>query len=119
MNEEVSQEPVFGSPPESADFAFDFLKHLAALALVSIGGILGILQGDSVSIPNDAVKISLGAIGFSVLAALFTNASLIEAKLADKPGKMTNRRLRISMWIALASFLFGAGVFTGSFTNGL
>ena len=102
--------------------AYDFLKHLTTLSLISIGGILGLLQNESVAISDESVLISLGSIGLAGLTALMTNGTLVGTPLSGKPpGRfaLNSKGLYYLQSAAVLLFMFGAGVFTGAFSIAL
>ena len=102
--------------------AYDFLKHLTTLSIISIGGILGLLQNDSVDFPDQTIMVSIGAIGLAAITSLIVNGTLVGEPLSGKPaGKysLTPKRLYYLQSIAVLMFLFGAGVFTGAFSLAL
>ena len=98
------------------DRAYDFLKHVTTLSLISIGGIFGLLQNDRVTISESSVMLSIGMIGGAAFVALTMNANIVAEPLrAPRKRKLTAKQVYIGQYIAMALLLFGAGVFTGAF----
>ena len=108
--------PVEANSGDATARAYDFFKHLTTLGLISIGGVLGLLQNQQVQISTRAILMSVGAIGLSAFVALLSNAGLASAPGGREPGLRTLRTLQ---WLSVALFVFGAGIFTGAFSKGL
>jgi hypothetical protein len=109
--------------PEQSDYgdaaidrAFDFNKHVATLALISIGGVLGLLQGSEQAISPRAAMLVMACLGTAAFIALITNSSLVGGALKSR-GAPSAKVLIASQWLSVGLLLFGAGMFVGAFSK--
>ena len=102
---------------DEADFtpAYDFNKHLSTLSLISIGGVLGLLQNAEVGISARAASLSIASLGLAALAALLMNAMIVGIGLSADSSRLSAKFVQRAQGIAVALLLFGAGIFTGAF----
>ena len=105
----------------SDDFTavYDFNKHISTLSLISIGGILGLLQNDDVVIPDRAMMLSLAALGAASLVALLMNATIIGTPISNTRKPLKSKQVFYGQWLAVCLLIFGAGIFTGAFSTNL
>lgn len=98
--------------------AFDFFKHLTTTALISIGGVLGLLTGEAAGISARAVAIVIfllslaGMISMMSLCGISTLAMLQRPKLAKHA-----RELLILQYSASFLLIAGLGIFLGAFSK--
>jgi len=98
--------------------AFDFLKHITSLSLVSIGGILALLQASGDKLGRGEV-ISMALIGGSAVLGTIVLNALTASVLAGRRSTSYPRILAILLQIVAAPFLLGVGIFVGVYVRKL
>lgn len=115
-------EPITSRDSEDLVFArfYDFFKHMTGVALVSIGGVLSLSSGTNILINSTTLFLIITSLGISGLIAVLMLSMLTAIGLKDASYKMTVRRFLLSSQNGtVLLMLFGLGVFTGAFLQGL
>ena len=117
MIDEESKEAIEIVADTDFTAAYDFNKHLSTLSLISIGGVLGLLQNSQVGISAGAASISIASLGLAALSALLMNAAIVGIALHEKPSKVSAKVVQRAQGLSVGLLLFGAGIFTGAFSK--
>lgn len=97
--------------------AYDYFKHLTTVALISIGGVFGLLQGDGPRLKTTAVILVIALIGLAGGISLIAISSITAADLQGKSLEKLRKSILRTQQIATFLLLFGLGVFIGAFTK--
>lgn len=92
---------------------YDYFKHLTTLALVALGGALGIADE---RIPRDAMMLVVVCIGMGGGLALMGLLAIVRERVAGRPLPKSARWLRT---LSGALFSFGVGTFLALFVRAL
>ncbi len=89
--------------------AYDFLKHLTGVSLVSLGGIMGLLGGQGPQVPKAKLIVMMGFVGLAGAVSLFTAATIVTNGDLGDGKRVSARAVRLSLGIAVWSLSFGLG----------
>ena len=92
---------------------YDYFKHITTLALVALGGALGIADE---RIPRDALALVVFCIGMGGGLALMGLLAVVRERVAGRPLPRSARWLRT---LSGALFSFGVGTFLALFVRAL
>ena len=113
----VEHSPADLSPMNSKEQAllatYDFLKHMSTMAIVAVGGMLGLAQGIDAPISGKILR-SVAMVGFSGFLSLIFMTGVAATQIRQKVHKSSNALALIIVVSVLA--LFSAGI--GSFVSG-
>ena len=93
---------------------YDFLKHMSTLALVAMGGMLGLAQGvgEPVSLK---ILLSVAIVGGAGVLALVFMAGVAGTQILQRVHKSNNIFAFAIVMAVLMMFVGGLGVFIGAF----
>lgn len=89
---------------------YDWFKHMTTLSLVTLGGILGILQGSRVDVRPGTLGLMITAIAVAGILGFDGQNRLLVAELDCKP---IPPALRWTRRVAMALYGMGVGAFLG------
>lgn len=109
-------------PADDAPYAriYDYFKHLTTVSLVSIGGVLGLLQGQGPAIKPLALILVislLAAAGFLAMVMLAAISSMTLKKASEV--EKVRKSMLIVQGAATFCLMFGLGIFLGAFVGAL
>jgi hypothetical protein len=97
-----------GHDPEGVMMLYDWFKHMTTLSLVTLGGMLGILQGGEANVRPGMLGGMLLAVALAGIAGFDGMNRLLVAELAGKPMPSV---LAWTRRLAMASYGLGVGAF--------
>ncbi len=120
-NDESKVPPPAPAPQDEAlARSYDFFKHLTGICLVSIGGVLGLLQGQASDTRGIAVLTVIVSLSMAGLLSMTMVSSI--ATLGYKGPEATERMYKsiptVQVLIVLL-LVFGLGAFVGIFVQDL
>jgi hypothetical protein len=114
LPEELHNRPGSEEETRRAMVAYDFLKHITSLALVSIGGILALLQASGQK-PDRAALISLAMIGASAIFGTIVLNGFTVGVVTGHASGTGDRTLVRSLRLVAMPLLLGLGIFVGTY----
>lgn len=87
---------------------YDWFKHMTTLSLITLGGMIGILQGENADVRPAMLALMLIAVALAGIAGFDGMHRLLVAELE---GKKIPRVLVWSRKLAMASYGMGVGAF--------
>jgi hypothetical protein len=96
--------------------AYDFLKHITSLALVSIGGILALLQASGQK-PDSGALLSIALIGGAAVLGTIVLAGFTVAEVTGKITETAPKGLARSLQLVAGLLLMGLGIFVGAYVG--
>jgi hypothetical protein len=126
MNKEqeivVDHSPSALSPMNSREQAllatYDFLKHMSTLAIVAVGGMLGLAQGAGARM-SPAILVSVAVVGFSGFMSLIFMAGVAGTQILQRVHKSSNAFAFAIVMVVVMMFSAGLGMFISGFLAGL
>ena len=116
------QSPADLSPMNSKEQAllatYDFLKHMSTLAIVAVGGMLGLAQGIDAQISGKILR-SVAMVGFSGFLSLVFMTGVAATQIRQRVHKSSNTLALIIVVSVLALFSAGVGAFVSGFLGAL
>lgn len=110
------ESPAPGGDDAAYSRMYDFFKYLTGIALVSIGGVLGLLQGGGPNIRPFAIVGVVCTLGLGGLIAMSMASSMASAPLKGPESVAKLRKsVRGAQTLAILLVTFGLGVFIGAF----
>ena len=114
----VDHSPSALSPMNSREQAllatYDFLKHMSTLAIVAVGGMLGLAQG--VGAMSSRIVLSVAIVGLCGFVSLVFMAGVAGTQILQRVHKSSNAFAFAIVMIVVAMFSMGLGVFIAGFT---
>ena len=114
----VDHNPTELSPLNSKEQALlatsDFLKHMSTLAIVAVGGMLGLAQGIDAQISGKLLR-SVAMVGASGFLSLVFMTGVAATQIRQRVHKSSNTFALIIVVSVLALFSAGVGAFVSSF----
>lgn len=89
--------------------AYDFLKHLTGVSLISLGGITGLLGGQGPEVPKAKLIMLMSCIGLAGAVALFTSARIVGTIDLDEGKPISTASVRRATQVAVWSLAVGLG----------
>lgn len=97
---------------------YDFTKHMSMLALVAMGGMLGLLQGSGQPLSKRAL-LSIAFVGLSGFLGMTFMATAAATQISQRAHK-TSKWLALGMvFTILLLFSMGVGLFFGAVTQAM
>lgn len=93
---------------------YDFLKHMSTLAIVAVGGMLGLAQGVGAKIAGP-ILISIALVGASAFFSLVFMAGVAATQIRQRVHKSSNGFALAIVFIVLMMFAAGVGAFLAGF----
>jgi len=93
---------------------YDFLKHMSTLAIVAVGGMLGLAQG--VGAMSSKIVLSVAIVGLCGFVSLVFMAGVAGTQILQRVHKSSNGFAFAIVLIVVAMFSMGLGVFIAGFT---
>ena len=97
---------------------YDFLKHMSTLALVAVGGMLGLAQGIGAR-PSGAILTSVAIIGIGGFVSLTFMTAIAATQIRQKVHKSSNLLALAIVMVVLMLFAAGLGAFIAGFLKAL
>ena len=114
----AADDPALLSPMNTREQAllatYDFLKHMSTLALVAMGGMLGLAQGTGKAV-SAPILLSVGIVGGAGVLALVFMAGVAGTQILNRVHKSNNTFAFGIVMIVVMMFAGGLGVFVGAF----
>ena len=98
--------------------AYDFLKHMSTLALVAVGGMLGLAQGIGAR-PSGAILASVAIIGIGGFISLTFMTGIAATQIRQRVHKSSNALALAIVMVVLMLFAVGLGAFIAGFLDAL
>ncbi len=124
LDQEVAVKPEFAdlSPMHTREHAllvtYDFLKHISTLAIVAIGGMLGLAQGVGAKLTGPILA-SLSLVGASAFFSLMFMAGVAATQITQRVHKSSNGLAVAIVVLVLMMFAAGVGAFLAGFARAL
>ena len=99
--------------------SYDFFKHMAGIALVSLGGVFAFADGSGVEFEKRQLIVVLAFIGIAGLTSLLMASSLATLEVKPEPDATVARRIKIAQLVVSFSLSGGLGAFMYNFTPAL
>ena len=93
---------------------YDFLKHMSTLAIVAVGGMLGLAQGVGAKI-SGPILVSIALVGASAFFSLVFMAGVAATQIRQRVHKSSNGFALAIVFIVLMMFAAGVGAFLAGF----
>jgi len=93
---------------------YDFLKHMSTLALVAMGGMLGLAQGTGEPVTR-AILLSVGVVGGAGVLAIVFMAGVAGTQILQRVHKSNNIFAFGIVMTVVTMFAGGLGMFVGAF----
>ena len=97
---------------------YDFLKHMSTLAIVAVGGMLGLAQGVGAKI-SGPILVSIALVGASAFFSLVFMAGVAATQIRQRVHKSSNGFALAIVFLVLMMFAAGVGAFLAGFTAAL
>jgi hypothetical protein len=118
----VDHRPSDLSPLNSREQAllvtYDFLKHMSTLAIVAVGGMLGLAQGIGAKV-SGAILVSIALVGASAFFSLMFMAGVAATQITQRVHKSSNGFALGIVMLVLMMFAAGVGAFLSGFVKAL
>ena len=95
---------------------YDFLKHMSTLAIVAVGGMLGLAQGVGAKIAGP-ILVSIALVGASAFLSLVFMAGVAATQIRQRAHKSSNGFALAIVLIVLMMFAAGVGAFLAGFAK--
>jgi hypothetical protein len=95
---------------------YDFLKHMSTLAIVAVGGMLGLAQGVGAKIAGP-ILVSIALVGASAFLSLVFMAGVAATQIRQRVHKSSNGFALAIVLIVLMMFAAGVGAFLAGFAK--
>jgi hypothetical protein len=124
LEREVAPKPDLAelSPMHSREHAllvtYDFLKHMSTLAIVAVGGMLGLAQGVGAKLTGPILT-SIALVGASAFFSLMFMAGVAATQITQRVHKSSNGLAVAIVIIVLMMFASGIGAFLAGFARAL
>jgi hypothetical protein len=116
----VASTPADLSPMNTREQAllatYDFLKHMSTLAIVAVGGMLGLAQGVSEKI-SPIILLSVAIVGLSGFFSLVMMAGVAGTQILQRVHKSSNPFAFGIVMTVVMMFSIGLGVFIAGFIH--
>lgn len=96
---------------------YDYFKHLGTVALISIGGVFGLLQGDGPKLSTKATIVTIAVLGASGALSLFCASYITTLELQGRVTPTVFKSLVIAQRVTTCLLMFGLGIFIGAFSK--
>jgi hypothetical protein len=114
----VDRHPAELSPMNTREQAllatYDFLKHMSTLAIVAVGGMLGLAQGIGAKM-SGALLLSVAIVGFSGFLSLVFMAGVAGTQILQRVHKSSNGFAFAIVMTVVMMFSVGLGAFIAGF----
>ena len=114
----VDRHPAELSPMNTREQAllatYDFLKHMSTLAIVAVGGMLGLAQGVGAGM-SGAILLSVAIVGFSGFLSLVFMAGVAGTQILQRVHKSSNGFAFAIVMTVVMMFSVGLGAFIAGF----
>ena len=114
----VDRHPAELSPMNTREQAllatYDFLKHMSTLAIVAVGGMLGLAQGIGAKM-SGALLLSVAIVGFSGFLSLVFMAGVASTQILQRVHKSSNGFAFAIVMTVVIMFSVGLGAFIAGF----
>jgi hypothetical protein len=97
---------------------YDFLKHMSTLAIVAVGGMLGLAQGIGAKI-SGPILTSIALVGASAFFSLMFMAGAAATQITQRVHKSSNGLALGIVVVVLMTFAAGVGAFLAGFAKAL
>ena len=118
----VDHHPSALSPMNSREQAllatYDFLKHMSTLAIVAVGGMLGLAQGVGARL-SSSILLSVAMVGLCGFLSLVFMTGITATQVLQRVHKSSNGFALGMVIIVLGLFSAGIGAFIGGFLRAL
>ena len=124
MDREVTVKPDISelSPMHSREHSllvtYDFLKHISTLAIVAVGGMLGLAQGVGAKLAGP-ILVSIALVGASAFFSLMFMAGVAVTQITHRVHKSSNGFAAAIVILVLMMFAAGVGAFLAGFVRAL
>ena len=116
----VENLPQAPSPLDSREQAllatYDFLKHMSTLAIVAVGGMLGLAQGAGARISKEIIA-SVAIVGLCGFLSLVFMAGVAGTQILQRVHKSSNSLAFGIVMTVVMMFSIGLGVFIAGFLH--
>lgn len=99
--------------------AYDYLKHLTGIALVSIGGVFAFMDGSGIAFDTRRVIIILAALGTAGVISLVMAGALASIEVKPVVHAKLARRAHYSLIAATFFLAIGLGAFIQTFATAI
>ena len=114
----VDHDPADFSPMNTREQAllatYDFLKHMSTLAIVAVGGMLGLAQGVGAKL-SGAILLSVSIVGLSGVLSMVFMAGVAGTQILQRVHKSSNRFAFGIVLTVVFMFSMGLGAFIAGF----
>ncbi len=97
--------------------AYDFLKHLTGVSLISLGGITGLLGGQGPEVPKAKLIMLMSCIGLAGAVSLFTSARIVGTIDLGESKPISTAAVRRATQVAVWSLSMGLGAAIQTFAT--
>ena len=97
---------------------YDFLKHMSTLAIVAVGGMLGLAQGIGAKL-SGPILVSIALVAASAFFSLLFMAGVAATQIMQRVHKSSNGFALGVVLIVVMMFAAGVGAFLAGFQKGL
>jgi len=97
---------------------YDFLKHMSTLAIVAVGGMLGLAQGIGAKL-SGPILVSIALVAASAFFSLLFMAGVAATQIMQRVHKSSNGFALVIVLIVVMMFAAGVGAFLAGFQKGL
>jgi hypothetical protein len=97
---------------------YDFLKHMSTLAIVAVGGMLGLAQGVGAKLTGPILT-SIALVGASAFFSLMFMAGVAATQITQRVHKSSNGFALAVVVLVLMMFAAGVGAFLAGFARAL
>jgi hypothetical protein len=103
-----------GSPNRAALLLYDWFKHMTTLSLITLGGLLSILQAGEASVRPGLLEAIIVLIALAGIIGFDGQSRILKAELANGPlPDMLKWFRRVAVW----SYSLGVGMFLSLFVE--
>src|SRR6185503_3968556 len=97
---------------------YDFLKHMSTLAIVAVGGMLGLAQGIGAKL-SGPILVSIALVAASAFFSLLFMAGVAATQIMQRVHKSSNGFALVTVLIVVMMFAAGVGAFLAGFQKAL
>jgi hypothetical protein len=97
---------------------YDFLKHMSTLAIVAVGGMLGLAQGIGAKL-SGPILVSIALVAASAFFSLMFMAGVAATQIMQRVHKSSNGFALVTVLIVVMMFAAGVGAFLAGFQKAL
>jgi hypothetical protein len=105
-----------GSKGRATLMLYDWFKHMTTLSLITLGGLLSIIQGGKADVRPGSLEAIILLIAFSGIIGFDGQSRILKAELANKPLPSMLKWFRT---VAVWSYSLGVGMFLRPFVESI